>query len=169
MVTCLPNAHCVLCGSKFICFCAHVFRCTIIHSVARKKSPTVCVRAIVTHSRAFAIAFSAQVPEAGGRIQVKAQIALFARTFVRDGAKAPYTREDVGVKVEYFTDIDPCGWAPPAVVGAIARREIPRTLKVSVNDRGPSNLNITCTHTHTHTHTHNGNTRYIDTFYRHVI
>jgi hypothetical protein len=52
-----------------------------------------------THSlvpRSFAL----QVPEAGGRIQVKAQIALFARTFVRDSAKAPYSRDDIGVNVE---------------------------------------------------------------------
>lgn len=48
-----------------------------------------------------------QVPEAGGRIQVKAQVALFVKTVFREGATPPYTRDDVATAVEYFTDVDP--------------------------------------------------------------
>mmetsp|Transcript_29349 Transcript_29349/g.76933 ORF Transcript_29349/g.76933 Transcript_29349/m.76933 type:complete len:347 (-) Transcript_29349:1682-2722(-) len=70
-----------------------------------------------------------KMPVSGGRVRTKTQIALFAKTILREGATAPYSRDDVSASIEYFTDIDPGGWAPSSVVQAVARRELPKLLR----------------------------------------
>jgi len=63
-------------------------------------------------------------------VRVIANVIMVCQTFTTSEVKKKkYTRDNIATKLTYMAQVNPGGWAPPAVVRQIAKREYPKFLR----------------------------------------
>lgn len=81
--------------------------CILSHLRQQDKNTWLVQNVSVSHEKA---------PEREGYVRLSASILLMCRTQIREGAREPYSRADVGCHITYMAYVHPGGWAPPSVV-----------------------------------------------------